>query len=360
MRAVTTEDEQRRLDLFRPLHDHLERLADEDLRLDRDVGILLRHYFGALEVRLAELEQSLVDDVVVELFLLLELEHLRRLIRQHILDVVEDDVVILDVERATDKQRAAAFLGQLERRLHRLVAVGRSIDADHEPAALNRLLVAHDQHVFFDVAQHARDDAAELGERLAAKSVGADGHQVVLTPGRADQAGSRVLVLGDEPTVFAELDVAADLVAAVVTRGAIRIEPDQARQSARATIHLVDDLFVVDAFEQLARERHTGRLAALAELIEEAVGDELQTLFDQLIVDFALFLDLCGRLELGGETGLELAEADIVEAGGVYVIPSDSPAGLATHLDGAVDGPIGVLRVVDRNENLAVHHYLPE
>jgi len=102
VRAVAADHEQRRLDLLHPLHDDLERLADEDLRLDRDVGILLRHYFGALEVRLAELEQSLVDDVVVELFLLLELEHLRRLIRQHILDVVEDDMVILDVERAAD------------------------------------------------------------------------------------------------------------------------------------------------------------------------------------------------------------------------------------------------------------------
>src|SRR6266550_974752 len=360
MRAVTTEDEQRRLDLFRPLHDHLERLADEDLRLDRDVGILLRHYFGALEVRLAELEQSLVDDVVVELFLLLELEHLRRLIRQHILDVVEDDVVILDVERATDKQRAAAFLGQLERSLHRLVAVGRAIDADHEAAALNRLLVAHDQHVFFDVAQHARDDAAELRERLAAKSVGTDGHQVVLTPGRADQAGGRILILGDEASVLAELDVAAELVAAVVARGAIGIEADQARQPSRAAVHFVDDLFVVDAFEQLAGERHTGRFAALPELIEKAVGDELQPFFDQLVVDFALFLDLFRRLELRGEAGFELAEADIVEAGSVHMVTGDSAACLPTHLNGAVDGPIGVLRVVDGNENLAVHHYLPE
>ena len=125
----------------------------------------------------------------MELFLLLELEHLRRLIRQHVLDIVEDDVVVLDVERAAHKQRAAEFLSQLERRLHRLVAVRRAIDADHKTAALDRLLVAHDQHVFFDPAQHARDDPAELGERLAAEAVSADGEEVVLSPRRTDQAG---------------------------------------------------------------------------------------------------------------------------------------------------------------------------
>src|SRR3989442_1995554 len=188
MRAVTTQDEQRRLDLFRPLHDDLERLSDEDLRLDRHVGELLCHHLGALQVRLAELEQSLVDDVVVQLFLLLELEHLRRLIREYVLDVVEHDMVILDVERAADEERAAELLRQLERRLHRLVAIGRTVDADHEAATLRRLLVAYDQHVRFDVTQHPRDDATELGERLATESVGTDRHQVVLTPGRADQA----------------------------------------------------------------------------------------------------------------------------------------------------------------------------
>ena len=77
-------------------------------------------------------------------------------------------------------------------------------------------------------------------------------------------------------------------------------------------------------------------------------------------MDLALFLDFFGRLELGGEAGLELAEADIVEAGGVDMVAGNAPAGLAAHLDGAVHGPIGVRRVVDRNEYLAVHRYLPE
>ena len=100
---------------------------------------------------------------------------------------------------------------------------------------------------------------------------------------------------------------------------------------------------------------HAGRLAALAELVEKAVGDELQPLLDELVVDLALSLDLLGRLELRREAGLELAEADVVESRGVDVIPGDPPVGLLTELDRAIDRPVGVLRVVDRHKDFPVH-----
>src|SRR2546427_10793925 len=101
---------------------------------------------------------------------------------------------------------------------------------------LFRSLVADDQDVFFDIAQHSRDDAAELRERLAAESGGADGEQVVLPSRRADQAGGRVLILGDESSGFAEFDVAADFIAAVVASRAIGMEADQPRQAARPAV----------------------------------------------------------------------------------------------------------------------------
>ena len=131
-------------------------------------------------------------------------------------------------------------------------------------------------------------------------------------------------------------------------------------RKALPPVHLLDDLLVIDPLQELSGEPDAGGLAAATQLVEEAVGDELEPLLDQLVVDPALALDFFGSLELRGKSGLELAEANIVESGGVDVIPSDSAAGFATHLDGAVDSPIGVLRVIDRNENLAVHHYLPE
>jgi len=173
-----------------------------------------------------------------------------------------------------------------------------------------------------------------------------------------DQARRRVFFFCHDPAVFAELHVAADLVTTVVAGGAIGIESNQSRQPAGAAVHFVDDLFVIDAFEQLPSERHAGRFTPLPELVEKAVGDQLQPLLDQLVVNFALLLDLFRGLELRGKAGLELAEADIVEAGGIDVVSGDPPGRLLTHLDCTINGPVGVLRVVDGNENLAVHRYL--
>ena len=113
VRAVAREDEQRRFDLRRPLQHHLEWFADEDLGLQGDAGILPRHDLGALQVRLAELQEPLVDDVVVQLLLLLELEDFGGLDGEHVLDVVEDDVVVLHVEGAAHVQRGPELLGQL-------------------------------------------------------------------------------------------------------------------------------------------------------------------------------------------------------------------------------------------------------
>src|SRR2546427_8329660 len=43
---------------------------------------------------------------------------------------------------------------------------------------------------------------------LPAEAVGAHGEEVVLAPGRADEAGGRILVLGYEPAVVPHLHVA--------------------------------------------------------------------------------------------------------------------------------------------------------
>src|SRR5439155_497723 len=163
--------------------------------------------------------------------------------------------------------------------------------------------------------------------RLAAQPVGADGEKIVLAPRAADEAGGLVLVFGDEPAVGADLDVAAGFGAAVVAGRAVGVEPDESREAPRAAIHLVDDLLVIDPLEQLPGDADPRRRALLPELIEEAVGDELQALLDQLVVDLALPLDLVWRLLLRGQAGLQLAEADVVEASGVDVVAGEAAAG---------------------------------
>jgi hypothetical protein len=131
-RAITS---RRGIQLLDPLQDALEGLPDEDLGLDLDVGELRRHDLGPLQVGLAELQQPLVDDVVVEGLLLLELEDLRGLRRKHVLDVPEDHVVVLHVEGRADEELRAELAGQLERHPHGLVGVGGPVDADDPPAA---------------------------------------------------------------------------------------------------------------------------------------------------------------------------------------------------------------------------------
>src|SRR5207245_5313496 len=116
---------------------------------------------------------------------------------------------------------------------------------------------------------------------------------------------------------------------------------------------LVDDLLVIDAFQELAGQMHACGLAALPQLVEKAVRDQLQAFFDQLVVDLALLLDLVGSLEPGGEPGLELAKANVVEAGGVDVVSGDVAVGFPAQLDGPVHCPVRRARVVDRDEDLA-------
>ena len=86
----------------------------------------------------------------------------------------------------------------LQRHAHRLVAVGRAVDADEEAAALERPVVAHDEDVLLDAADRARHHAAQLAERLPAHAVRADRHQVV-APARA--AGQLLVLISSSSAI---------------------------------------------------------------------------------------------------------------------------------------------------------------
>ena len=90
------------LNLLDPLQNDLERFAYENLGFEPNIGKLLGDRLSTLDVLLAEPQESLVDNVVVKLLLLLELEDLGRLLGEYILDVVEDGVMVLDVERTAN------------------------------------------------------------------------------------------------------------------------------------------------------------------------------------------------------------------------------------------------------------------
>src|SRR5207249_5395970 len=81
-----------------------------------------------------------------------------------------------------------------------------------------------------------------------------------------------------------------------------------------------------------SRRRHTRSKRDWSSDVCSSDLNQLQTFFDQLVVDLALLLDLVWGLEPGGEAGLELAKADVVEAGGVDVISGDAACGFATQI----------------------------
>ena len=299
---MTRQHEERRLELFDVLEDAVERFSDQHLRPDRHVRIVLGHLRRPVDVRLAQLEQPLVDDVVVELFLLLEFEDAAGLIAEDVLDVVERDVVEIEIERATEFDLRVEIARQLQSHPGRAVAVRAPVNADEKSAALERLIGARDQQVLSQTAQHASRYATELRTRLTSQPVGA--HRTQIIPVRVD---------------------------------------------------LADDLLEMDPLEQLALYIDVGLDALLFHPVEERVADQLQPLLDQLVVDLPLTLDLFLTLEPGGQPRLQLTKSDIVELGGVNMIAHQPGLELLGELERPVYRVVAFQRVITRDENLFVH-----
>jgi hypothetical protein len=79
MHADASHHDEPRIRLARVVDDLLKRFAVEQRLLDCD-AVLARHPLAHLEVRLIDLGEPGVDDLLVQLILLLEAEHLRGLL----------------------------------------------------------------------------------------------------------------------------------------------------------------------------------------------------------------------------------------------------------------------------------------
>ena len=94
--ADAAQHDEERIRLARVVDDLLEGLAVEERLLDLDAR-LVRHPLGHFEMRLIDLREPGVDDLLVELILLLEAEDLRRLLGEDVDDAVEDGVVQIGI-----------------------------------------------------------------------------------------------------------------------------------------------------------------------------------------------------------------------------------------------------------------------
>ena len=206
----------------------------------------------------------------------------------------------------------------------------------------------------------ARDDAAELAETAAGRGrarrspAGRTGGPTS-RPASRPASSSSATIRPSSPSWTSP----RTRLAAVVLVGAVGIEPDQAGQAAFAAVHLADDLLVVDPFEELPRERArrpaSQRLSTWSRKLSAMSCSPFSISLSWIL---RCRLISSGGLELGGKPGLELAEAHVVEARGVDVVAGDASVRVATQLDRAIDRPVRVLRVVDGDEDLAIHRHL--
>ena len=168
--------------LARVVDDLLEGLAVEERFLDLDAR-LARHPLGHLEMRLIDLREPGVDDLLVKLILLLEAEDLRRLLGEDVDDAVEDGVVQIGIVHGDRLDLLAERAGQVDCGHERAERLGTSVDADQDrvPLRLARLgNVLDHPDITVGLAGDAFADRADHAVAGAPDSQRADHDQIVL------------------------------------------------------------------------------------------------------------------------------------------------------------------------------------
>ena len=289
---IRPSDDEPRIGLARVVDDLLEGLAVEQRLLDRDAR-LARHPLAHLEVRLVDLREAGVDDLLVELVLLLEAEDLRRLLGEDVDDAVEDGVVQVGVVDGDRFDLLAERVRQVDGGHQRAERLRAAVDADQDrvPLRLARLRDVLDHpDIAVGLAGDALADRADHAVPRASDPQGADHDQVVL---RADD--------------------------------------------------ILEDLDVMLPVHHPRLERQARLAAEARHAVEIAVGDQLEAHRDEAVVDLPLALELDLVDVLLRQRVLHLPEAIVVQLGGVDVAADQLRGERLAQRDAAGDGAIGVV-----------------
>src|ERR687897_243677 len=302
MVADAAHDDHRRVYLVHVLQRLLEWLASEERRLQVH-AFVLGYLPGYLQVRRVDLGQSRVDDLLVQLLLLLEPEHFLGLGRENACYGVEHRVVEIGVEDRDSLDGSAKLPCKLYRPLEAAERLGRAVNGDDDVLEGATVEVLDDQGVrLLEPAYDALGDGAQ---------------DRILDGGHAHRAHN------DEVEII--------------------------------LVDVFDDDLEILAFERAPHELDVVLLAEWFEDVDVGVGDDLQTLGDELVMDLALALHLVLVAELLGEPALHLTEADVVHLGGVGVATGDPAPEPPRHVDADDARLVGVVRVVYRDVDLFVH-----
>ena len=292
MDADAPQHDEPRIRLARVVDDLLEGFAVEERLLDRD-AVLARHPLAHLEMRLIDLREPGVDDLLVELILLLEAEDLRRLFGENVDDAVEDGVVQVGIVHGDRLDLLAERAGQVDGGHERAERLGTSIDPDQDRVPLGLAWLGHVLH-HPDVAVGLAGDALANG---------------------ADHAVARA--------------------------------PDPQRadhdQIVRRAVEILEDLGVMLPVHHPRFELEARLLAEARHAIEIAVGDELEAHRDEAVVDLPLALEFHLVDVLLGQRVLHLPEAIVVQLGRVDVAADEFCGERLAQRDGAGDGAVGVV-----------------
>ena len=292
MDADPPEHEEPGIRLARVVDDLLEGLAVEERLLDLDAH-LARHPLAHLEMRLIDLREPGVDDLLVELILLLEAEDLRGLFGEDVDDAVEDRVVQIGIVHGDRLDLLAERAGQVDGGHERAERLGASVDADEDRVPLGLARLGH-------VLDHPDIAIGLAGDALA---------------DRADHA-----VAGAPDPQRADHDE-------IVLRA----------------VEILEDLGVMLSVHHPRLELEVRFFAQARHAIEIAVGDELEAHRDEAVVDLPLALQFHLVDVLLGQGVFHLPEAIVVQLGRVDMAADQFRGELLAQRKGAGDGAVGVV-----------------
>ena len=302
--ANPAQHDQERIGLARVVDDLLEGLAVEQRLLDLD-AFFARHPLRHLEMRLVDLRQPGVDDLLVELILLLEAEDLGGLLGEDVDDAVEDRVVQVGIVDGDGLDLLAELAGQVDGGHERAERLGTAVDADQDRVPLGLIRLGH-------VLDHPDITVGLAGDPFADRA-----DHAVAGPADAQRADHDQVVLRAD--------------------------------------HVLEDLGVMLAVHHPRFELDARLFALPRHAVEIAVGDQLQAHRDEAVVDLPLAFQLDLVDVLLGQGVLHLPEAIVVQLRRVDMAADQLRRVGLPQRQAAGDRAVGVVRVVDGNVDALVH-----
>ncbi len=226
---------------------------------------------GNRQMTVVDFGQPRIDDLLVQLFLLLELEYLACFFRQHAGDAVECDIVVIGVEGGDDLDGHPPVPGQCQCGQQAPVSLRRAVQRDHDRAVTDRAgRLLDDQRIDDRAARHAAAYTAQAAALYRAEA-----------------------------------------------------ERPHDKQVMGAGIGLLRERTVILSFQRTAPELDAEFLALGCGLVEIGVGDDGQAARDQAVMHLPLPLQFLFLAELFGQAAFHLAEAHVVQSGGIHMGAGD-------------------------------------